>query len=154
VSLAARDPFRREYSRRLGVLTGAQLQSALTKHDLGRLISARPAPGGLFGQNVLMTTTAGGWVLRGAPHYDGQFEKERYFSRLVHEYTAADAPWPIIIDKSTNIFGWQFALMPLLAGENVLAPDVRRTLVEADKPAIAGAMGAYLAMLHSGRWER
>ena len=49
----------REYSQRLGVLTAEQLQAALDRFDLGGLIDARPAPGGLFGQNVLLTSTKG-----------------------------------------------------------------------------------------------
>ncbi len=40
----------REYSKRLGILTGEQLQAALDRYDLGALGSAEPAQGGLFGQ--------------------------------------------------------------------------------------------------------
>ena len=147
------DEFTREYSRRLGTLTGAQLQAALDRFDLGRLIDAQPAPGGLFGQNVLLTTTSGGWVLRGCPHYDGQFEKERFFSRAVHERTEAEAPWPFHIEHATDIFGWSFALMPLLPGMQVLVPEVRRTLSDDDKVSVAAAFGSYLAQLQSGSWD-
>ncbi|MBI2759933.1 MAG: hypothetical protein HYX51_00705, partial [Chloroflexi bacterium] len=46
----------RQYSERLGVLTPEQLQAALDRFNLGRLLDARPATGGLFGQNVLLTS--------------------------------------------------------------------------------------------------
>jgi aminoglycoside phosphotransferase (APT) family kinase protein len=130
------------------------LNAALAKHDLGRLVSAWPAPGGLFGQNVMLTTTSGRWVLRGHPHYDGQLERERFFSRLVHEHTRAEAPWPFIIDRSSDIFGWHFALMPMLPGEHLSDVDFRRGLPDCDRIAVAGAMGTYLALLQSGTWQR
>lgn len=79
------------YSERLGDITDTQLQAALDRFGLGGLRSASPAPGGLFGQNIFLTTTEGEFVLRGAPHWnpagedDWQFPKERFFSRLVHD---------------------------------------------------------------------
>ena len=101
----------REYSKLLGVLTSEQLQAALTRFDLGTLTDAQPAPGGLFGQNVLLTSSSGGWVLRGHP-YAGQLEKEQYFSRVIHERTSANAPWPFMIEESPQLFGWSYAMMP------------------------------------------
>lgn len=81
----------REYSKRLGVISDEQLQAALDRVGLGRLLSAEPATGGLFGQNIMLTTSEGEFVFRGAPHWDAegnddwQFQKERLFSELVHE---------------------------------------------------------------------
>jgi aminoglycoside phosphotransferase (APT) family kinase protein len=147
------DEFTREYSQRLGTLTGTQLQAALDRFDLGRLIDAKPAPGGLFGQNVLLTTTFGGWVLRGHPHYDGQFEKERFFSRAIHERTEAEAPWPFHIERTTDIFGWHFALMPLLPGIHLSDADVRKSLSPDDRFELMRAMGSFLARMQSGTWD-
>ncbi len=147
------DSLTREYSKRLGVLTRAQLQAALTRFGLGELLEARPAPGGLFGQNVLLTSTSGGYVLRGAPHYDGQFEKERYFCRMVHERTPARAPWPFLIEKSHAIFGWSFALMPLLPGVHLSDPAVRGSLTAEDRLGIARVMGEYLAVIQQATWD-
>ena len=142
----------REYSKRLGVLSGEQLQAALARFDLGELIAARPAPGGLFGQNVLVTSTAGEYVLRGHAHYDGQFEKERFFCRAIHERTRAKAPWPFLIEKLPQIFGWGYALMPLLPGVHLSDPEVRRATAD-DRLGIARAMGEYLPLMQQPAWD-
>jgi aminoglycoside phosphotransferase (APT) family kinase protein len=147
------EAFTREYSQRLGTLTGAQLQAALDRFDLGELADARPAPGGLFGQSVLLTAASGGWVLRGCPHYDGQFEKERFFSRMIHKRSGADAPWPFHIERSTDIFGWHFAIMRLLPGISALDPAVRPGLSDSDKTQIAGALGEQLARIQLATWD-
>ncbi|MDP9237844.1 MAG: aminoglycoside phosphotransferase family protein [Chloroflexota bacterium] len=142
----------REYSKLLGVLSAEQLQAALDRFGLGRLLDARPAPGGLFGQNVLLSTSAGGYVLRGCP-YDGQLEKEQYFSRIIHERTRAIAPWPFQIEESPEIFGWSYAMMPLLAGVHLSDPDVRRTLSKDDRLALARAMGTHLGLMQEATWD-
>jgi len=131
----------REYSKLLGALTNEQLQAALTRFDLGTLIDAQPAPGGLFGQNVLLTSSSGGWVLRGHP-YAGQLEKEQYFSRVIYERTSANAPWPFMIEESPQLFGWSYAMMPLLPGLHLSDADVQRTLSRDDRIALARTMGA------------
>jgi aminoglycoside phosphotransferase (APT) family kinase protein len=144
----------REYSQRLGVLTHAQLQAALDRFDLGELIDAEPVSGGLFGQNVFLTSTRGRWVLRGCPHYDGQLQKERFFSRLIHEETEADAPWPFYIERSDEIFGWHYALMPRLPGENPGDGDVQSTLTKDGRIALARGLGEYLAKMQSRSWKQ
>lgn len=131
-----------EYSQRLGILTSEQLQAALDRFDLGRLVAAEPAPRGLFGQIVLITSSRGDWALRGAPHAD-QLPRERFFARLIHERTTLTAPWPYHVETSPEIFGWPFALMPRIPG-----------VVEgADEPAerldLARALGEGLAALHA-----
>ena len=146
-------PLTQEYSQRLGVLTVDQLQAALDRFDLGTIVAARPATGGLFGQNVLLTSTKGAYVLRGAPHYDGQFEKERYLSRVVHERTQAHAPWPFLIERSTQIFGWSYALMPQLPGEHLSDPAVQRALTADERVTLARAMGEHLALMQEATWD-
>jgi aminoglycoside phosphotransferase (APT) family kinase protein len=153
VSNALPDELTREYSKRLGVLSGEQIQAVLTRFELGKLLAARPAPGGLFGQNVLVTSTAGEYVLRGHAHYDGQFEKERFFCRAIHERTRAQAPWPFLIEKSPEIFGWSYALMPLLPGVHLSDPEVRRSLTPDDRLGIARAMGEYLPLIQHATWD-
>jgi aminoglycoside phosphotransferase (APT) family kinase protein len=143
----------REYSQRLGVLTHAQLQAALDRFDLGELIDAEPVSGGLFGQNVFITSTRGRWVLRGAPHYDGQFQKERFFSRLVQEKTDPEAPWPFFIERSDDVYGWHYAVMPRLPGENPGNPETQQTLTKGGRITLAHAVGEYLGRIQSKTWE-
>lgn len=140
------------YSERLGELTPAQFQRALDAFDLGQFLDAAPAPGGLFGQNVFVNASSGAWVLRGAPHYDGQFEKERFFSHLIHDETDADAPSPFLIEPSPSIFGWSFALMPRLPGENPGVEPTHPPRGHDERIALANALGAYLARIHSRSW--
>lgn len=142
----------REYSKLLGVLTAAQLQAALDRFGLGRLLDARPAPGGLFGQNVLLSASSGGFVLRGCP-YPAQLEKEQYFARVIHDRTHAAAPWPFQIEESPEIFGWSYAMMPLLPGVHLSDPEVRSTFTVDDNLALARAMGAHLRVLQEAIWD-
>jgi aminoglycoside phosphotransferase (APT) family kinase protein len=147
VSLAAR-----RYSQRLGVLTGDQLQRALDRFDLGKLVSAEPAPGGLFGQNVFVSSTAGEFVLRGCPHYDWQLAHEARFAELLHERTRAPVPWPYRVEESAEIFGWGFAILPRMPGLAVAQPDVRAGLSREDLREIASSLGAMLGELQSLVW--
>lgn len=141
----------REYSKRLGVLTPEQLQAALDRFDLGAVVSAEPAPGGLFGQNVMIESSRGRWVLRGCPHYDWQFAKERYFAEMIAARTPVPAPAPYLIDDTTDIFGWSYALMPWLDGTALT--DEYRPASRADCLAIALAMGQGLAELQRATWH-
>jgi hypothetical protein len=68
-------------SRRLGALTGGQLQAALDRFGLGRLVGAEAVASGNWGQNVFVTSTAGAFVLRGAPFYPWQLAEEQFFAR-------------------------------------------------------------------------
>jgi hygromycin-B 7''-O-kinase len=146
---------RREYSKRLGVISDDQLQAALDRFDLGRLLSAEPAIGGLFGQNIMLRTTEGEFVFRGAPHwdpegnYDWQFQKEQLFSRLVHEgRTGPPVPWPYLIEESEEIFGWNWAIMPRAAGLSMV-PEAGHEFAIEDRMAQAVAVGTALAALHT-----
>ena len=147
----------REYSGRLGVLTGEQLQAAADRFDLGRVLAAEPAETGLFGQNVLLETDRGGFVLRGCPHTDWQLRQEAHFAERLHEATDVPAPWPYRVEERPELFGWPFAVMPRLPGTppQALWPD----LTEADREAIASAMGDALARLQRlegpgyGTWD-
>jgi hygromycin-B 7''-O-kinase len=146
--MASLDAFTREYSKRLGLLTGAQLQSALDRFNLGQLLDATAAPAGFSGQNIFMTTTKGDFVLRGHPHYDWQFQRERFFARVIHEETDVPTAWPYWIDASDTIFGWSYAVMPRLPGMRPDAPEVESRLSQGDAIAIAEALGTGLARLH------
>ncbi|MDE2993914.1 MAG: phosphotransferase, partial [Chloroflexota bacterium] len=105
-----------EFSERLGTISPAQFQAALDRFGLGRLVGAEPITLGNFGQNCFLHSTAGAFVLRGAPHYPWQFLEEQLFARLLHEYTPVPVPWPYYVDESAAIFGWPYAIMPRLPG--------------------------------------
>ncbi len=143
----------REYSQRLGVITPDQLQRALDRFGLGTLTDAQPVAGGLFGQNAFVTSSTGEWVLRGAPHYDGQFQKERFFSCLIHEQTLVEAPWPFLIERSTDVFGWHYSIMPRLPGVDPGSPDLQRDFTPSDRIAVARALGDHLGLLQSATFD-
>jgi hygromycin-B 7''-O-kinase len=119
------------YSQRLGAISDEQFAAATARLDVGKFLRATPITSGLFGQNVFLGTTRGEFVLRGAPHYVSdptsggayvrndlwQFRKEAFFARLLHERTQAPAPWPMLLDEASDIFGWPYLIMPRMPGE-------------------------------------
>ena len=141
-----------DYGHRLGRLTGAQLQAAVSRFDLGRLVDAAPIPGGLFGQNVHLTTDSGAWILRGCPHYDWQFPKERFFAREIASRSSIPAPWPYLIEPSREVFGWSYALMPCLPGLQLSNPTVRARVTPSEDTSIAQALGTGPSRLHEMTW--
>lgn len=142
----------REYSKRLGVLTHEQLQAALDRFDLGVLVGAEPAPGGLFGQNVMLTTTKGDHVLRGHPH-EGQLDRERYVAGIIHARTRVPVPWPYRVEDDPALFGWPYAIMPRLPGVQLADPEVRRQLTREDRTGIVVALAECLALLHDAPFD-
>lgn len=144
----------REYSKRLGAISDAQLQAALDRFDLGRLNRAEPVTGGLFGQNLFLASSKGEFVFRGAPHHGWQLPTERFFCKMLHERTRIPAPWPFLIDEHTDIFGWSFAIMPKMAGLHLSNPETRRSLSFDDRRGIARALGRGLAAMHELTWPK
>src|SRR5215210_7844751 len=144
----------REYSRRLGSIDDEQFRSALERLGLGEFVRAEPVAGGLFGQNVFLTSTLGEYVLRGAPHYDWQLPAERFFARLLHERTRAPVPWPYILDPGDDIFGWSYALMPRMPGLKPSDIAAGEALTSDERLGMARAMGENLALMHLLNWPR
>jgi len=142
----------REYSKRLGAISDAQLQAALDRFGLGRLVAAEPVQGGLFGQNIFVTSTRGEFVLRGAPHHHWQLPTEQFFARMLAERTRMPAPWPFLIDLRTDIFGWSFAIMPKMKGLQLSDFRVKRSLTQDDRRAIGVALARGLAAMHELTW--
>ena len=138
----------REYSKRLGVLTHAQLQAALARFELGELLAAEPAPSGLFGQNVMLTASTGEYVLRGAPWPAWQLRLECAAAERIHTRSSVPAPWPYRIEEATDLFGWSYALMPRLPGTCLTDHDALAALGAADRLGVARALGEALAELH------
>ena len=145
-----------EYSTRLGVISNAQFQAAIRKAGLGEFISASPVSGGLFGQNVFLTSTSGDYVFRGAPHwFNGQandawqFPKERLYADLLHAHTKVPVAWPQHLDDSCEHFPWPYLIVPRLPGACLSDPADRAALSDADSLEIAMAMGRTLAALQN-----
>jgi len=133
-----------EFSKRLGKLTSHQFQKALSKFDLGNYISAEPVLTGLFGQNVILSSTKGKFVLRGKPHYPWQFPKEKLGSELLHRYTKVPVPFPYLYEPDNDIFGWDFILMPYMPGINPISDNLSMK----EKIDIAFVLGQNLSELH------
>ena len=106
----------RSYSPWLGPITPQQFQAALTRFDLGDFVEATPIRVGMYGQSVFVTATKGEYVLRGRPLFPGQFPKERYGAELLHLRSRVPVAHPYLVDSSSDIFGWPYALMPRLRG--------------------------------------
>lgn len=106
-------------TRALGPLTRPQLDAALDRFGVGTFVSAEAATTGNWGQNCFVTTTAGEFVLRGAPFYSWQLLEEQFFARLLHEKTTAPTPWPYFVEQSPVLFGWPYAIMQRLPGEQL-----------------------------------
>ena len=138
-----------EYSKRLGVIKSYQFQAALKKFDLGDFVCAMPLQSGLFGQNVIVKSTKGKFVLRGKPHYPWQFPKEKYGAELLHNNTKVPVPYPYLHDFDTDIFGWDYILMPYMPG---IHPE-NNHLSFREKLDIASALGNGLAELHKCKWD-
>ena len=136
----------RKYSERLGVLDADQLQVACDAFGLGTITDAEPAVGGLFGQNVIMTTSQGRFVLRGCPHGHTQLTKERVVARFIHEKSSLPAPWPYQVSEDTETFGWTYAVMPCLPGDAGMS--LWDSSDDGERHAIAIATGEALARMH------
>ena len=145
--------FEGEFSKRLGRLTREQLQAALDRLDLGRIESAEPTAGGLFGMCAYVTATSGEWVLRGNPFWPGQLLKEAALARLLHEGAAVPAPWPYHVELATDLFGWPWGMMKRLRGV-YFADNLKalRALPAHEQRSLACGIGLGLAELQSLTW--
>jgi aminoglycoside phosphotransferase (APT) family kinase protein len=141
------------YSQRLGPIADIQFQVALERFDLGAFVRAEAVAGGLFGQNVFLTSTQGDWVLRGAPHTAWQLPSERFFARLLHERAQVPVPWPYLVDDRDDIFGWSYAIMPRLPGLPLSDRQAAERLPRHDRIAVAQAMAINLAKAHDLTWD-
>src|SRR5687768_4057725 len=136
----------RRYSERLGLIEPEQLYAVADRFGLGDVTDAHLAPGGLFGQNIILTASKGGFVLRGNPHGHVQLTKERRVAQRIHERSSLPAPWPYEVCDDAELFGWTYAVMPLLPGTSGATlwddgnPD--------DRVLVAGAPGEALSRLH------
>ena len=143
----------REYSKRLGHISDEQLQAALNCFDLGEFLRAEPIPFGLFGQNLFVTSTAGEFVLRGAPHYDWQFPTEKFFIEQLQARTYVPAPYPYRFNPVPEIFGWAFVIMPKMPGLQLADSQVVAHLSMDERRGVARALAAMLIEIQTLTWE-
>lgn len=149
------------YSQRLGPISNGQLDRAAGRLGLGRFVSAAPTSGGLFGQNLFLTTTEGEFVLRGAPHWlngkrhdQWQFRKELFFAELLHNHTTVPIPWPQLFDEHSDIFGWPYLVMPKLRGTNFSDRSHLKALSREDHLSIAAAFGVMHREFSTLQWRQ
>ncbi|MEI9993153.1 MAG: aminoglycoside phosphotransferase family protein [Rhizomicrobium sp.] len=153
------------YSERLGAIRDAQFEAACARLGLGRFVAAAPTTSGLFGQNVFVTTMEGEFVLRGAPHWvkdvdeteyrredRHQFTSERWFAQQLHARTKTPVPWPIHHDRSDDIFGWPYLVMPRMPGLCTDERSILKALGPEDRRGVAVALGENLAEMQNLTW--
>jgi hygromycin-B 7''-O-kinase len=142
----------RWYSPRLGRLSEQQFQATLDRFQLGRFLSAEPVRFGNMGQHVFLISTQGNFVLRGTPLDAAQFPCERWFMQQLHEHTRVPVPWPYLLDRRKDIFGWNYILMPRLPGLSLADWQAKQGLPQEARQSIARALGETLAELHRLTW--
>lgn len=136
-------------SNKLGKITNNQLQLMLNRFNEGKLISSERTMNGVMGQTMFVTSTHGGFVLKGNPLYPGQFLEEQYFVENIHNKTSVVVPTPYLIDYSEDIFGWSYCLMPRLQGGHLDSPKIQSKLNRDEKKRIAESIAKTLLEFHS-----
>lgn len=136
-------------SNRLGILNDGQLQAMLDRFELGKLISSEKTANGAMGQTMFVSSTAGDFVLKGNPLYDGQLLEEKFFIESIYKRTKVPVPMPYIIDQSGEIFGWSYALMPRLPGEHLNSNYFKDNLSKDEKFTVAELIAKTLSEFHT-----
>lgn len=139
-------PERREYSQRLGVIAAAQLNAVARQFGIGAIVDAWTPSGGLFVQIVMLETTTGRYVFRGNPHGYAHLTKERCVAGLIHDRATLPAPCPYQIGEDVTLFGWPYAVMPMLPG--TCGRDLWADADTNGHIELAASAGRALAMLH------
>src|SRR5690606_5091526 len=140
-------------SNKLGNIRNEQLQATLVKFKLGTLLSAKKTEQGAMGQTMFIISTKGEFVFKGNPLYKGQLEEEKYFIEQLRQRTEVPVPFPYLIDDSTDIFGWKYALMPLLKGKHLTDSTLQHTMNTKDKCSIAQSIADALFAFHQWKVE-
>lgn len=138
-------------SDKLGHIEEKQIELMLERHQLGKLISFERTDKGAMGQTMFIRTEEGAYVFKGNPLYKGQLVEEKYFIDTIHERTEIPVPTPYIIDYDKEIFGWSYALMPLLEGEHLNDSHIKEWLTTKEKVQIAEKIATTLAVFH--QWD-
>lgn len=139
------------YSERLGSIDDEQLQRACDLFDLGALRGASPATAGLWGQNILIETARGEFVLRGNPQDPEQFAREEVVAGVIHAGSSLPVPWPYWVCDDLELFGWPFAIMPRLPG--MMGSTLWEMADDPGKLGLAAAHGRALSRLHEAGFD-
>jgi hypothetical protein len=138
----------------LGAIPLDRFQRAADRFDLGPVADVA-ALGGAHGNNVGLTAGSRAWVLRAAvgPVTVDTLRRERFFAQTIVEQSRMAASQPYLIDESSGIFGWPYALMARLPG-TVLQYTHRRDWYEVGHElgyAVAALHG--IRFPHAGEWS-
>src|SRR5690242_15645949 len=136
----------RKFSEHLGFLTDEQIGRACDVFDLGHVEEALPAAAGTWGQNILLRTANGAFVLRGNPQFPEQFAKEQQVAAAINAGSSLPAPWPYHVNHDPSILGWPYAVMPRLPGR--MGSTLWDAADEDARIALSVAHAAALAQLH------
>jgi len=143
-----------DYAGSLGEISGEQFDKALQKLNLGNLIKVEKVQAGVVGQNVFLTSAKGEYVFRGRPFYEEQLAVEKFIVESLREHTNINVAYPYLIDNSTDIFGFQYAVMPRLPGIQIAnGGEIIAELTKENRLSAARAMAAALAEMHKLTFE-
>lgn len=143
----------------LGAVTIVQLQAAVDRFGLGQLLTAEPASTGNFGQNVFLSSESGPYVFRGNPYVEGQLAREQHFAGVFHDRCPVPAPWPYLYEPSTRLFGWPYAIMGRVGGEQIADPERYDAMTPDERRELAAGLGRAAARISSvevdqlGHWD-
>jgi hygromycin-B 7''-O-kinase len=143
----------KSYSKRLGVISKAQIQQALDRFKLGVLKDTGLVEEGLFGQNFFVTSDKGEYVFRGVPHYDWQFPSEQFFANQLHQFTNTPVPHPYLLDPESDIFGWPYVIMPRMRGISLKHGDLIENFSRKDQAEIIEALVSCLVEMQRLTWD-
>ncbi|MEA3020938.1 MAG: hygromycin-B 7-O-kinase [Actinomycetota bacterium] len=122
------------------------MQEACDRFDLGALESAELPSAGLWGQNIVLTTSHGRFVFRGSPTVPTQFRRERAVAAALAAGGLVPVPWPYRLSEDPGLFGWSYAIMPMLPGNP--GSTFWEACDEDDRLLLAAAHGDALGRLH------
>ncbi|WMT39661.1 hypothetical protein RE628_19965 [Paenibacillus sp. D2_2] len=140
-------------TNKVGVLTNNQVQEMLDRYNLGKLISIQETSKGVGKQTMFVSSTAGEFVLKGNPLYEGQFVEEKFYIENLSELTNLPLSLPYIVDQQNDIFGWTYAIMPRLSGVHFNDQDLKEQMNLEEKIEIVEVLVECLCKLHHWKVE-
>lgn len=126
------------------------IQKMLSRWNLGTLYSYRPTKYGVMKQTLLIRASSGNYVWKGNPLFPGQWKEEQYMMNQLSKLTDVPVPTPYLVDSADDIFGYSYALMPLLPGQHYHEID-KQSLTETEHIDILKKLVTALHTLH--KWK-